>query len=218
VTNASTGATTQNVAVSGTVAAATSAYFNFSGGAAPLGTIGSNVWNNVHTSSSSTNPGTISATDAATGWTVTSNGSGAWNGFGGFYGGTGNGATGSTDATFTAAVISSGNLYTYDSPFSGTYLFTITNLAAGTYTLKFNGSINTADFTDGGTMSFHVKVGTGSDQIATPSGFSANNNNGISTISITVTSGQTVQFGGFTDATGSNNLGWNNAMSITKTS
>lgn len=212
----STGATTQNVTVSGTVNAATAAFFNFSGGAAALGTINGNFWNNVATSAANVNPGTISATDASTGWKVQSNGSGAWNGFGGFFGGTGNGPTGSTDGVFTAAVISSGNLYTYDAPFSGTYLFTITGLPAGNYTLKFANGVSTGSFTDGGTMSVHVKVGTGSDQIASPSGFSPNNNNTLCSISITVTTGQSVQFGGFTDATGSNNLGWNSAMSITK--
>lgn len=155
VTAAATGATTKNVAVSGTVVSSSlSAIFRFSEYSSPV-TGTTNVFGAPDSVATS-------FTDATTGWAVKYITAG-WTKFDGlYYGGVGNGAdSASKDGVFTMPMINS-NLYN-DAPFStASYGLEIDNLPAGTYEITLLGSLPEATF-DSGEGEFHVQFGTGSD-------------------------------------------------------
>jgi hypothetical protein len=192
VTVASTGATTQNVAVSGTVNPIV-AQFNFSATATSGGTGVTNFYGNPTTS--------LSFTNSATGWTLVTIPAG-WVTYDGFFGGSGNGAdSASTDGAFTMTSINS-NLYSTGNFSTVGYGLKFTNLPAGTYSIELLGSIPTSIFANGGPSTFHVQFGTGSDNVSI-----AFNPNGLGNPGYTTTKGNLIAIGpGTTNvATGSYN-------------
>lgn len=192
VTVASTGATTQDVAVSGTVNALV-AQFNFSATATSGGTGVTNFYGNPTTS--------LSFTNSATGWTLVTIPAG-WVTYSGFFGGSGNGAdSASTDGAFTRLSINS-NLYSTGLFSTVGYGLKFTNLPAGTYSIELLGSIPDTIFNNGGPSTFHVQFGTGSDNVSM-----LFNPNGVGNPGYTVTKGNLIPIGpGTTNvATGSFN-------------
>lgn len=232
VSNASTGATTQTVSVSGTVTAPTGTIFNFSSTASSVA--GATNFYGDPTASPS-------FTDLGTGWTLAAVGANWVKYAGAYYGGVNNAATqASTDGTFTQAQIGS-NLYSINSwtgsPNGSTpnYCLQLTNLPAGNYQIILLGSIQTAVFPNGGNSEFHVQFGTGTDNVAflNPNGSGSTGNlasSGPGTTNVmtgsfngTITSGQTINIflgkgtGAIYPNTPYGSLGFISAIKITKT-
>lgn len=226
VTAASTGATTQNVAVSGTVNPLV-AQFNFSATATSGGTGVTNFYGNPTTS--------LSFTDAGTGWTLVTIPAG-WSTYSGFYGGSGNGAdSGSTDGAFTMLSINS-NLYSTGTFATHGYGLKFTNLPAGTYSIEVLGSIPDTIFSNGGPSTFHIQFGTGSDNVSNiyyPNGwfnpgYTRQKGNlvaiGPGTVNVTtgsfngtITSGQVISIGiSLATGVGTGQLGYINGLIIKK--
>jgi|GEM_PF-3447612 hypothetical protein len=213
---AATGATTQEMPVSGFVTSVPNnvSKYNFSSVSSPV-----NGWTNLYGNPGGS--GGISGTNVTTGWVLTTNGlTGNWQTFSGFYGdGTNNAplpADSAYSTLFPSDVWHSGDVYNYDVPYSsGNYGFQFTNLPAGNYTIQIIGRIpSTQMFNNGGPMVFHMQFGTGSDQSATLP--VQNNISGYVTFTGTITSGQIIQFGAFQDAFDGGALGWITALIITK--
>lgn len=226
----STGATTVNKAVSGTVNPPATAIFNFSLTSDPQA-------GSTNFTGDPTTVTPISATDATTHWTIAAIPAG-WTKFAGsFYGGVGNGCTvASSDGTFTQGQINS-NLYTNSAFSSSGYQLQFTNLPAGTYEISVLGSLQPSIATGVSGSDFHVQFGTGSDNVS--SVYNANGNpvpagnlpsgnitttgpgtTGIATGSFTgtITAGQVIKIGfGFAPASfGTGFLGIINAVKIKK--
>lgn len=156
VSFASSGASTLQVPISGTVNTVTQqAYFNFSTTRSLAA--GSQPFYGDPTTSPA-----FADTVNGTMWKVTAVGAN-WIKYGGFYGGVGNGANAaSSDGVFTQAMGNS-NLYT-QTPFSTTtpnYNLVISNLPSGTYQIEIWAALPYNTFVSG-QSEFWVQFGTGS--------------------------------------------------------
>lgn len=204
----STGATTVNKAVTGTVTPSSSfAYWNFSKDAVPV--TGSNNIHGVPNSGQT-------ATDVTTGWTL-STVAGAWDLFAGsVYGSNSDGAsTGTFGPTFTAAMIQGTYINITKFISSPTnYNLVFTNLPAGTYQLDLIGSIKSSVIASG-TVEYDAQFGTGSNVQKLLN--VQDNSQNIVTWTGTITGGQTIQLGVFQPTGGNPAFGIVNAVKLTKT-
>lgn len=203
----STGATTVNKAATGTVTPSSSfAYWNFSQTSLP--TTGSNnvfgIPNNGQT-----------ATDATTGWTL-STVAGAWDVFAGsIYGSNGDGASSGTFGPVFTALMMRGtyiNITKFIASPSN-YNIVISNLPPGNYQMDLIGSIKSSVIASG-TVEYDAVFGTGSNVQKLLN--VQDNTQTIVTWTGTITTGQTIQLGIFQPAGGSPAFGIVNAVKLTK--
>jgi hypothetical protein len=216
----STGATNKNVAVSATVnsaGGASVAKFNFTFDVSGQTAAG---WTKFYGS----NQTNLSFTDVGTGWILQTTGAN-WAGFAGTgYGSNSEGATtGTFGSTFPAAVIA-GNYYNVNRTFNtGTpnYGLHIDNLPTGNYTVQIVGSIKSSVNNQVTFPEYHVKFGTGSDQMLQTMNNqdnTGNPNDNTHVLSFTgnITAGQSLSFGVFAPTSLVPGAGCINAVIITK--
>lgn len=211
VTNASTGVTTQNVALSGTVSSSLpNAAWNCT-----LTAQAATGFNNIFGDPNSS----LSKADVGTGWVLTTI-NGTWDKFAGSVvaSNTNGGSTigGSYLPGFPIDAVA-GNFVNILKFVPNAYGFQLSapgGLAAGTYQIDIIGSIKSGVIASG-VIPFHAQYGSGTDLIRTLN--VQDNTQNIITYTGTITAGQVIKFGVFQPDSGSPAFGVLNAVRITKT-
>lgn len=188
IAHTSTGATTQNIAVNGTVnsAGSTSAKFNFSNTTQAV-----TGWTNI-TSTGGTDQ---NFTDNPTGWVLKVYGTRQTGFFGTVYGDNTNGAASSTDALFPQAAVAGFFINALPSSFPAQgYLCELTGAPAGNYTIYAFGSVKSTYNNQISNPPFRCQFGpSGSDNVTTALN-EQNNTTSHLTFSGTITAGQSIYF------------------------